>query len=89
MRFMERGGIYGRSISYPWVAHKTRHVFSTCIHIRFGEHDWSRASANARAYNTQQKVPLFAYQFRALRPWTPPRKTIVPEEYSIEWRAAA
>ncbi len=74
--FMRRGGIYGRTRIYPFRAWRTRYLFRTCIHIRFADHDFTRASENARAYNRALMVPHFAYQMRPRRPTPPgPRKT--------------
>ncbi len=89
-KFMERGGIYGRCRTYPWTAGRTHRIFNKVIRLRFDDHDFTRASANVQAFNTQKLIPVFAYEWRKPRVAPPrPGKTVVPEQYWVEWQEAA
>lgn len=67
-----------------------RHVFSTCIHIRTDRGDFTRTSANARAFNSHNMVPMFAYQFRPrYQPPLPRARKQLPNEGTDRWRLAA
>lgn len=78
--FMLRGGIYGRSLRYPWRALRMRRIFNRVIRVNFeraGE-PWRRRTANAAAFNQSDMVPVFAYQWRPKRVTPrarPPAKT--------------
>lgn len=93
--FMKRGGIFGRSRSYPHKFLLIRRVFRTCIRIRYDTADFTHPSENVRAFNSHIMVPMFAYQLRPTSWRAPPRprKSVVQElrpiEAQIKWRQAA
>jgi hypothetical protein len=79
---MERGGIYGRSRTYPHTGGRVRRVFRTCIHISFRGPDFCWSSENAKAFNKQALHVLLAYEIRPTRYRAPPPKT--PESMPSE-----
>ena len=95
--FMARGGIYGRSMRYPWRAGMVCRIFRTAIRIHFREPDFRPRSANSVAFNRQFMHVQFAYQWRR-QSWSPPppkaRKTLprlppVMAEQAPLWQDAA
>lgn len=70
--FFERGGIYGRSMNYPWRAGRIERRFRTHIHLRLV--DLTRNSENSKAFNRQKMHPMFAYELRHERDdYRPPK----------------
>ena len=74
--FFERGGIYGRSMNYPWRAGRIERRFRTHIHLTLT--DLRRNSENSRAFNRQKMHPMFAYEWRIERWGSKPPKAREP-----------
>lgn len=90
-RFMESGGIYGRSTVYPWTARRIRRVFKTSIRLSLRR--FTGNSANSNAFNRQTMHVLFAYEWRdpPITPDPPPSlKSYEPSIFEdATWREAA
>lgn len=85
-RFMERGGIYGRSYVYPYRCYRMRRVLkvirrqydkSFCASGR-----WS--SLNMKTFNEGPLVPMFAYEARPRGYWPKPPPAREPLPMPVE-----